>query len=219
MKLALLCLWAGVAFSASHEAPSITPAKAWERLQAGNQRYATGTAKHPHQSATYRRDNASDQRPIAVVVGCSDSRVSPEIAFDQGIGDVFVVRTAGHRLDDLVMASIEYAVEHLGCGLVVVMGHERCGAVSAAVEAAGKPAEHEEAAHVPVLVKTLSDAVEATKGNPGDPVENAVAENVRIVVRGISAESPYLAERIHSGTLKVVGARYDLDTGRVSVVR
>ena len=219
MKLALLCLWAGVAIAASHEAPTITPAQAWARLEAGNQRYATGAAKHPHQSATYRRDNAGGQRPLAVVVGCSDSRVSPEIAFDQGIGDVFVVRTAGNRLDDLVLASIEYAVEHLGCGLVVVLGHERCGAVSAAVEAAGNSPEHEEAGHVPVLLKTLSDAVAATAGKPGDPVENAVEENVRIVVRGISAESPYLAERIHSGTLKVVGARYDLDTGRVSVVR
>jgi carbonic anhydrase len=117
-----------------------------------------------------------------------------------------------------VLASIEYAVEHLGCGLVVVLGHERCGAVSAAVAAAGKPAEHEAASHVPILVTTLSDAVSATNGKPGDAVENAVNENVRIVVRGISSESPYLAERIRSGALKVVGARYDLDTGTISIV-
>jgi carbonic anhydrase len=219
MRLALILLfWVGTAQAATHAAPGVTPAQAWQRLQDGNQRYATGAAKHPHQSATYRRDNASGQHPIAVVVGCSDSRVSPEIAFDQGIGDLFVVRTAGNRLDDLVLASIEYAVEHLGTGLVVVVGHERCGAVSAAVEAAKPSNEHEAASHVPILVKTLSDAVTATAGKPGDPVENAVQENVRIVVRGISAESPYLAERIKSGALKVVGARYDLDTGRVSVV-
>src|SRR5262245_5843649 len=206
-------------------AATITPAQAWHQLEVGNGRYIAGAAQHPHQSAARRAEEAKGQHPIAVVVGCSDSRVAPELVFDEGIGDLFVVRTAGHRLDDLVLASIEYAVEHLHCGLVVVLGHERCGAVTAAVEAASSPAPsppHGAAettgSHVPVLVRTLSDAVQATSNLPGDSVENAMLENVRIVVRGITSESAYLASRVRAGALQVVGARYDLDTGKVTTV-
>src|SRR5262249_35121861 len=149
-----------------------------------------------------RTEEAKGQHPYAVIVSCSDSRVPPELVFDAGIGDLFVIRTAGNRLDDLVLASIEYAVEHLGCSLVVVLGHERCGAVTAAVEAAG-PSAHAASAggaeqtgsHIPVLVHVLQDAVAASKGYPGDKVENAMLENVNIVVRGVTAESPYLAGR------------------------
>src|SRR5262245_61858099 len=204
--------------------PALTPAQALQRLEAGNERYAAGTATHPNQTAARRTEEAKGQHPYAVVVSCSDSRVPPELVFDEGLGDLFVIRTAGHRLDDLVLASVEYAVEHLGCRLVVVLGHERCGAVTAAVEAAGHTAaapaagSEETGGHVPILVRTINDAVAASANVPGDKVENAMLENVRIVVRGISAESPYLAARIRAGALQVVGARYDLDTGRVTIV-
>ena len=117
--------------------------------------------------------------------------------FDQGLGDLFVVRTAGNRLDDLVLASIEYGVEHLGCGLVVVLGHERCGAVTAAVEAAPRTARKRRpripeatGSHVPVLIRTMSDAVAATASMPGDKVENAMIENVRIVVKESRPRAP-----------------------------
>jgi len=204
-------------------AKALTPAQALERLEAGNRRYTSGAPTHPNQSAARRTEEAQGQHPYAVIVSCSDSRVPPEIVLDEGLGDLFVIRTAGNRLDDLVLASIEYAVDHLGTSLVVVMGHERCGAIAAAVEAptahaSPPPGGAPEPNHVPVLVHTLSDAVTASAGQPGDKAENAMLENVRIVVRGVGAESPYLAARIKAGALRVVGARYDLDTGVVTLV-
>jgi carbonic anhydrase len=194
------------------------------RLMEGNARYVSGHATHPNQTAERRTEEASTQHPFAVVVSCSDSRVSPEIVFDQGIGDLFVVRTAGNRLDDLVLASIEYAVDHLHCPLVVVLGHERCGAVSAALDAeagAGGGHGHDApavASHIPALVKALHDAVADAKGKPGDPVENAVLANIRIVTRDLPVQSPLLAEQMKAGKLQVVGLRYDLDTGAVTPV-
>jgi carbonic anhydrase len=193
-------------------------------LMEGNARYVSGKATHPNQSAERRTEEASTQHPFAVVVSCSDSRVSPEIVFDQGIGDLFVVRTAGNRLDDLILASVEYAVDHLHCPLVVVLGHERCGAVSAALDAetgAGGDHGHDApavASHIPALVKALHDAVAEAKGKPGDPVENAVLANIRIVTRDLPVQSPLLAERVKAGKLQVIGLRYDLDTGAVTPV-
>jgi carbonic anhydrase len=207
-----------------HAAPGITPSQALEQLESGNRRYTSAALVHPNQTPARRAEEAKGQKPIAVIVSCSDSRVPPEIVFDQGLGDLFVIRTAGNRLDDLVLASIEYSVEHLGTPLVVVLGHERCGAVTAAVEAAAQPLgtkpESPEASgsHIPVLVRKMSDAVAATASMPGDKVENAVVENVRIVVKGVTSESPYLAARVRAGALRVVGARYDLDTGKVTLV-
>jgi carbonic anhydrase len=216
LALALLAtpLLAG---SQSHAAAGISPEGAFERLMDGNARFASGRPRHPREGRARRQELATTQHPSAVIVGCSDSRVAPELVFDQGLGDVFVVRTAGNRLDDLVLASIEYAVEHLGSTLVVVLGHERCGAVSAAVEAAHPGHGHEPAgSHVPVLVGMLQDAVSATSGRPGDAVENAVVENVRIVVADLPTKSPPLAARVAAGGLSIVGARYDLDTGEVT---
>ena len=193
-------------------------------LMEGNARYVSGHATHPNQNAERRTEEASTQHPFAVVVSCSDSRVSPEIVFDQGIGDLFVVRTAGNRLDDLVLASVEYAVDHLHCPLVVVLGHERCGAISAALDAekgAGGDHGHDApavASHIPALVKALHDAVAEAKGKPGDPVENAVLANIRIVTRDLPVQSPLLAERVKAGALQVIGLRYDLDTGAVTRV-
>ena len=210
---------------AAHEsaAKGLTPAQALERLEAGNHRYANGTPTHPNESAARRTEQAKGQHPYAVIVSCADSRVPPEIVFDAGLGDLCVIRTAGNRLDDLVLASIEYAVQHLGTSLVVVLGHERCGAIAAALEPApahASPASSEpEPNHVPVLVRTLADAVTASASMPGDKAENAMLENVRIVVRGVTAESPYLAARAKAGALRVVGARYDLDTGVVTMVQ
>jgi carbonic anhydrase len=193
----------------------------FEHLMKGNARFVAGRPRHPHQDQARRSAEAKTQHPGTIVVGCSDSLVAPELLFDHGIGDVFVVRTAGNRLDDLVLASIEYAVEHLGCSLIVVLGHERCGAVSAAVESAkheGHSAEAE-GSHIPILMGTLQDAVKATSGRPGDVIENAVVENVRIVVAGLPTMSPPLAEALKSGTIGIIGARYDIDTGAVTRVQ
>jgi carbonic anhydrase len=209
-----------IAALAQAAGPGVSPDQALSQLTAGNKRFVSGQVTHPNQSAARRAELANTQHPVAVVIGCSDSRVSPEIVFDEGIGDLFVIRTAGNRLDDLGLASVEYAVDHLGCTLVVVMGHERCGAVTAAIDAAKASAPEHDAAgsHIPVLVHELQDAVAKAKDEPGDQLDNTVVENVRIVTADLPVRSPLLAAGIKAGTLKVVGMRYDLDTGVVSPV-
>jgi carbonic anhydrase len=163
----------------------------------------------PGHVAEARRAVAKGQTPFAIIVGCSDSRVGPEIVFDQGLGDIFVVRTAGEVVDATALGSIEYAVEHLGSSLIVVLGHERCGAVSAAVARAKEPG------HIAAVLKAIEPAVEQTKGKPGDPVENAVRAQAVDVAKQLQDAKPILAERVHSGKLKIVAARYVLDSGKV----
>lgn len=114
---------------------SLTPAEAWERLRSGNERFVQGTAQHPDQDAARRATLGYRQHPFAVIFGCADSRVAAEIIFDQGLGDMFVVRTAGHVLDTTVIGSIEYGLDVLGTPLIVVLGHDHCGAVEAASDA------------------------------------------------------------------------------------
>ncbi|HKW13375.1 MAG TPA: carbonic anhydrase [Candidatus Krumholzibacteria bacterium] len=210
-----------MAVAAAATETGANPDDALQQLTAGNQRFAGAHMTHPHESADRRAELANAQHPFAVVISCSDSRVSPEIVFDEGIGDLFVIRTAGNRLDDIVLASVEYAVEHLGTNLIVVLGHERCGAVTAAIEASkhGSQGGHAAAhSHVPVLMHIMQDAVKKAKDEPGDRVDNTVVENVRIVTAGLPQKSQLVAERMKAGTLKVVGMRYDLDTGVVTPV-
>jgi len=166
----------------------------------------------PEDVASALHNLATGQTPFAVVVGCSDSRVAPEIVFDEGLGDIFVIRTAGEVVDDAALGSIEYAVEHLGSPLIVVLGHERCGAVSAAVAGAQAPG------HIATLLKAIEPAVEQTKGKPGDAVENAVRAQALDVAKQLREAEPILAERVRTGRLKIVAARYDLDTGKVEVL-
>lgn len=184
---------------------------ALQRLLDGNKRYVEMTLAHPDQDAACRATNAAGQKPFAVILGCSDSRVPPEVVFDQGLGDLFVVRVAGNVADDVGVASIEYAVEHLGARLVLVLGHERCGAVTAAVKGGELPG------HLPILMRLLQPAVDKTKGLAGDGVENAIVENVKLTTAALRESKPILAEMVEKGEIKVVGARYDLDTGAVAV--
>ncbi len=185
---------------------------ALQRLQTGNAHFVDGNSTRSNKHAKRRAEVAEKQKPFAIIVSCSDSRVGPEVVFDQGLGDLFVVRTAGHVVDDVGLGSIEYAVEHLGASFILVLGHERCGAVAATV-AGGKA--H---GHVSAIVKAIQPAVAKTKGLPGDAVDNAVRANVREVVAQLKAAGPVLAERVTAGKLKVAGARYDLDTGRVEII-
>ena len=191
--------------------PNVSPDEALKRLMQGNTRFVFGHMTHvaSGQVAEARRAVAKHQMPFAIIVGCSDSRVGPEIVFDQGLGDIFVVRTAGEVVDATALGSIEYAVEHLGSSLIVVLGHERCGAVSAAVSITKEPG------HIATVLKAIEPAVEQTKGKPGDPVENAVRAQAVDVAKQLQNAKPILAERVHSGKLKIVAARYDLDTGKV----
>jgi carbonic anhydrase len=190
----------------------LTPDEALRKLMAGNARYVQNAASRPEQTPERRSQLTVGQHPFAVILGCSDSRVPPELVFDQGLGDLFVVRVAGNVLDDQGLGSMEYAVEHLHAPLIVVLGHSSCGAVKAAVS--GEPAP----GHIGAIVHALKPAVASTRGRPCDPVANAVNANIQRVVGQLKAAKPILAERIRAGTLKVVGGRYDLSTGTVELL-
>lgn len=191
---------------------SISADQAWSLLLEGNQRFVAGQPIHWHQSLERRKEVVAGQHPFAIVLTCSDSRVPPEILFDQGIGDIFVVRTAGNVADDVALGSIEYAAEHLGVQLVVVLGHQKCGAVAATVQGGAAPG------HLPSIVRAIQPAVEQTRGQGGDHVDNAVRANVGLIVAQLRTCQPILAELAHAGHLQVVGAYYSLETGAVSLI-
>jgi len=201
---------APVAGHSEHE-PTLTPAKATALLVEGNARFAAGRGLHPHQSPERRRELATGQRPFAVIIGCADSRTSPELIFDQGLGDLFVIRVAGDVLDDVVLGSVEYAVEHLHSGLVVALGHQRCGAVAAARETVAAQGHAE--GHIDSLVGAIRPAVEAT-ANQG--AEATCRANVLNTVRALRTSDPILRQRVEAGRIAVVGAYYDLETGVVT---
>lgn len=179
-------------------------------LSAGNAHHVAHRYRHPHATAERQRQLASGQNPHAEILSCSDSRVPPELIFDQGLGDLFVVRVAGNVASDTEVGSLEYGAEHLHVPLLVVLGHQGCGAVTAAVEGGGAEG------HLGALVNLLRPAIEKTRGLPGDAVENAVKANVEMVVKQLRTSTPVLAELVSQGKLKVVGAVYSLDTGKVT---
>jgi carbonic anhydrase len=178
-------------------------------LKRGNERYASSTAKYPLQLAEQRRVTAAGQKPKAAILGCADSRVPPELIFDQGLGGLFVVRVAGNVLDNLVLGSLEYAVAHLGVPLIVVLGHSRCGAVTAALS--------EDIAEG--SMQGLLAAIELGKANPGDSTAKAITRatcaNLKHVAAGIRASGSHFSDRIAAGELEVIEAFYDLVSGRV----
>ena len=184
--------------------------EALARLKQGNDRFAQHHPQHPDESAERLTSLASGQHPFAVVLCCSDSRVPPELVFDQGLGDLFVVRVAGNTLDDAVLGSIEYAVEHIGCALVVVMGHEKCGAVTAALS------DHQEQGHIPSIAKPIQAVAAEARSMGGDAVHNAVALNARRVAGELRASEPLLKKHATDGTMQVVSAVYDVATGRAA---
>jgi carbonic anhydrase len=179
-------------------------------LQSGNAHHAAKRYLHPHQTAARQRELAATQNPHAIVLSCADSRVAPEIILDQGLGDLFDVRVAGNVASDTELASIEYAAAHLHTPLLVVMGHQKCGAVTAAAESG------EAEGHLPSLLALIRPAVERARAQPGDLIDNAVRINVENVVRQVSGSTPVLADLVDRGALTVVGAVYSLDTGKVA---
>ena len=217
LTLALLALTLNAAASGHKSGPSVKPDDAWRLLSEGNDRFAKGLALKPHADAERRRELAKEQEPFAVVVGCSDSRVAPELVFDQGLGDLFVVRSAGNSADgDYSIGSIEYAVKNLGSHLVVILGHDKCGAVTAAVNGMKKDDKvkiDELAAHLKPAIDEAHDKVGGLKGD--DLVAEAVERNVLFQIRNLLKGSPYLAEQVESGEVKVIGGIYSLENGRV----
>ena len=196
----------GWAMAADHTTPSIAPDEALSRLKAGNERFAHSKVSTGKPVAARRAKTAQEQHPFAIIIGCADSRTAPEIIFDQSIGDLFVVRTAGNLVDDYALGSIEYAVEHLGARLIVVLGHERCGAVTAALGGDSAPG------HINALVRDIQPAVAASKGKEGDALTNAIHENDAEVAKKIRSQAQLgeLAPQV-----RIVEGYYDLDTGKV----
>ncbi|MEV1006288.1 carbonic anhydrase [Streptomyces sp. NPDC049881] len=191
-----------------------TPAEALDALAAGNRRWRTFRERHPHEGRVLRQELVGGQHPFALVLGCIDSRVPPELVFDQGLGDLMTVRSAGQVLDEAVLGSIAYGVLELGIPLVLVLGHQSCGAVAAAVEA------DEHGTHLPAHIQYLADQIAPAIDHSvtgAARVDATVGANVGLVTARLAAE-PDLAAKVASGDLAVVGARYELATQLVHAV-
>jgi carbonic anhydrase len=195
----------------------LTPTDAWQRLAEGNTRFLVGQPDHPRQDVGTRARLAASQAPLAAFFGCSDSRVGAEILFDQGLGDLFVVRNAGHIVSDAAVASLEYAVAVLETPVVVVLAHDRCGAVGAAVDA-----EEPDAPALPPLIAAhvahIRPAIDAVRrAHPGEPVDAAdvIAAHLEATVAELLRASELISAAVADGSLAVIGAQYRLAEGRV----
>ncbi|MFO1463379.1 MAG: carbonic anhydrase [bacterium] len=207
--LALLLL--SLPFSLRAQDSAKGPDASLQALRQGNERFAAGKPQHPHQSTERRAEIAPKQYPMASILGCSDSRVPPELVFDQGLGDLFVVRTAGNVADPVAVGSLEYSTAVLGSPLIVVLGHERCGAVDATLK--GQP--------VPGQIQAVVDAVkpalagDSCKKSP-QVLDCSIEANVDYIVKQLQTSGSVLPDLIKQGKLKIVGGIVDLDTGKVA---
>ncbi|MGC5049742.1 carbonic anhydrase [Micrococcus porci] len=191
-----------------------TPTEAWRTLQEGNRRFVAGTPGHPNQDSERRHGLTEGQAPIAVIFGCADSRLAAEIIFDVGLGDVFVVRTAGHVVDDAVLGSLEYAVDALDVPLIIVLGHDSCGAVTATVESyisGTMPA-----GFVRALVERITPSVLAGRRRGLEEVDDFVAEHVDQTCDRLLETSQSVRAAVEAGRTAVVGLTYSLAEGTAS---
>jgi carbonic anhydrase len=211
--LPLLPAWAQ---SASPAPNAISPDEALRRLQEGNARYAGNTSTNKDFSAG-RVARAGAQYPFASIVSCADSRLAPELAFDQGLGDLFVVRVAGNFVNEDGLASLEYGAVVLGVPLIMVLGHTNCGAIGATIKAVKDGTTLP--GHLPSLINAIRPAVVAAQAKPAtDLLIEATAENVRLNVKYLQAAKPLLSDLVAAGKLKIVGAVYDIATGKITAV-
>ncbi len=210
LSLYILFVSVSLAFAGEHENTN----RFLQQLCEGNQRFYKGQATHQHQDSIRLHALTDGQSPFAVVVSCSDSRIPPEIIFDQGLGDIFTVRTAGHVVGDLEMGSIEYAAEHLGAKLIIVMGHDNCGAIKTFIE-------HAHDNDVPGHIAQIVDAIKAEPEQhdllqcPGDPLERCTISHIRYVMQQLQTSDPILAALFADGEITIVGAIYHIATGTV----
>jgi carbonic anhydrase len=218
--------------------PMIPPAEAISRLKEGNSRFTAGNMQHPHESnderayiaknsyenpggislgmtseqaAKRRAELAKSQHPFAIILSCSDSRVPPEIVFDEGLGDLFIIRVAGNVLNDEGLGSIEYGVDILGARLIVVLGHQSCGAVDAAMKTLA--AKGKAPGHIQSLVAAIKPVIDST---PKGDLDTTIKANVKHVVDALRSSTPILNARVDSGDIQVIGGYYGLDTGAVT---
>lgn len=186
--------------------------KALEILKEGNERYINGNLKHPHTDNSWRESLKGEQNPFAVILSCADSRVVPELLFDQGLGDLFVIRVAGNIAKDKVLGSMEYAVKFLKTKLIIVLGHESCGAVSASL------GNEDPGGHIGKIIEKIKPAVYMAKQMEGDLLTNAIKLNARIVSEEVKEAKPILSQAVADDGLKIVPAYYELSTGRVNFI-
>ncbi|WP_139005215.1 carbonic anhydrase [Arthrobacter crystallopoietes] len=194
----------------------LTPALAWQKLREGNERFVSGSSNHPNQDASRRSSLVNQQHPFAVIFGCSDSRLAAEIIFDLGLGDAFVVRTAGQVIDDAVLGSLEYSVSLLDVPLIVVLGHDSCGAVTAAkqtVDTGEMPK-----GFLRDLVERITPSVLAARRNGFEEVNDIVVEHVQQVAERLVDSSRVISECVDKGEVAVIGVTYRLAEGRAELV-
>ena len=207
LTLALLLLFASTVLAGG--AAGLDAEEALKKLMDGNRRFVSETYDRGDIGPGRRAEISKGQRPFAVIVDCSDSRVVPEFIFDQGLGDLFVIRTAGNIVDDIAIGSVEYAVKHLGVRLVLVLGHDDCGAVKATV--AGGKAE----GHIDAILQAIRPAVAVAMQKPGNLLDNAIAQNVDMVINRLQSAQPILAQALQTGDVRIVGGVYHLKDGSV----
>jgi len=212
-ELSILIVWRGRGAGTMSPMPDTNPATAWKALKEGNERFVAGRPAHPSQSVEHRASLTDGQRPTAVVFGCADSRVAAEIIFDQGLGDMFVVRTAGHVIDSAVLGSIEYAVTVLGVPLIVVLGHDSCGAVQATLKALDDGVIPR--GYVRDLVERVTPSVLTGRRQGLTKVDEFEAHHVSETAAQLLSRSTAILERIPTGDLAIVGVTYHLADGRV----
>jgi carbonic anhydrase len=195
--------------------PNTSPITAWKALKEGNERFVAGKPLHPSQSIDHRASLAVEQKPTAVVFGCADSRVAAEIIFDQGLGDMFVVRTAGHVIDSAVLGSLEYAVTILNVPLIVVLGHDSCGAVKATLDTLDGGAVP--GGYVRDVVERVTPSILLGRRDGLTRVDEFEARHVIETGSQIMARSTAISERVNGGTLAIAGLTYHLADGKVNL--
>ncbi|MFJ5698943.1 carbonic anhydrase [Arthrobacter sp. NPDC093139] len=194
----------------------ISPYDAWQRLLEGNERFVSGESKHPNQNASRRSALAHTQNPFAVIFGCADSRLAAEIIFDVGLGDVFVVRTAGHVIDDAVLGSLEYGVSVLKVPLIVVLGHDNCGAVTAAKEAV--ETGDVPSGHIRDLVERITPSVLRSLREDKTDVNDIVVEHAKQTVHRLLDSSRMIFDAVDNYSTAVIAVAYRLEEGRARLV-
>jgi carbonic anhydrase len=194
----------------------LTPDHALERLMAGNHRYVTGQIYKNHSFADSPAGLMAGQNPYACILSCADSRVGPELCFDEAQGDLFVNRLAGNYVSTDILASLEYGVYVLKSPLIMVLGHTECGAISAAIKAEKDNVDFP--GHIQIIASKLDTAVRVSKQNGGKTATDVAKENVRLNVSELQKSTPIIRQLVQTNKVKVVGAMYDLQTGKVSLV-
>jgi carbonic anhydrase len=190
--------------------------EALQKLMDGNKRFVSGTLAQKDLGDAKRKELVKGQKPFATVLTCSDSRVPPELLFDQGLGDVFVVRVAGNVVDPIALGSIEYAAEHLGSPLLLILGHSKCGAVKATLEAKGKPE-----GNIGAIIKKIIPAADAAKkkgGTQDEILETAIKQNIKNVYADIMKNSKIVPHLVEEGKLMIAAGEYDITTGKVEMI-